>query len=51
MRPLLLSLAIAFAAASVVMGAYGHWRWREWMFGGATDHVLRNPSVPVLMIH
>jgi nucleotide-binding universal stress UspA family protein len=20
----------------LVMGAYGHWRWREWVFGGAT---------------
>ena len=35
----------------LVMGAYGHWRWREWVFGGATDYVLRNTAVPVLMMH
>jgi nucleotide-binding universal stress UspA family protein len=35
----------------LVMGAYGHWRWREWVFGGATDCVLRNTAVPVLMMH
>jgi nucleotide-binding universal stress UspA family protein len=35
----------------LVMGAYGHWRWREWVFGGATEHVLRYATVPVLMTH
>jgi nucleotide-binding universal stress UspA family protein len=35
----------------LVMGAYGHWRWREWAFGGVTQHVLRNTTVPVLMAH
>ena len=37
--------------ALLVMGAYGHWRWREWAFGGVTEHVLRNTTVPVLMAH
>jgi nucleotide-binding universal stress UspA family protein len=37
--------------ALLVMGAYGHWRWREWVFGGATHYVLRNTTVPVLMMH
>jgi nucleotide-binding universal stress UspA family protein len=35
----------------VVKGAYGHWRWREFVFGGATDYVLRNTPVPALMMH
>jgi nucleotide-binding universal stress UspA family protein len=35
----------------LVMGAYGHWRWREWVFGGVTDCVLRKTAVPVLMMH
>ena len=35
----------------LVMGAYGHWRWREWVFGGATLYVLRNTDVAVLMSH
>jgi nucleotide-binding universal stress UspA family protein len=38
-------------APLLVMGAYGHWRWREWAFGGVTEHVLRNATMPVLMAH
>jgi nucleotide-binding universal stress UspA family protein len=37
--------------ALVVMGAYGHSRVREWIFGGFTEHVLRSAEVPVLMMH
>lgn len=37
--------------ALVVMGAYGHSRLREWIFGGFTEHVLRGAEVPVLMMH
>jgi nucleotide-binding universal stress UspA family protein len=37
--------------ALLVMGAYGHWRWREWVFGGVTEEVLRDTIVPVLMAH
>jgi nucleotide-binding universal stress UspA family protein len=33
------------------MGAYGHWRWREWVFGGVTEEVLRDTIMPVLMAH
>lgn len=35
----------------LVMGGYGRWRWHEWVFGGATDYVLRNTDVAVLMSH
>jgi nucleotide-binding universal stress UspA family protein len=35
----------------LVMGAYGHWRWREWVFGGVTHELLRDTTVPVLMAH
>jgi nucleotide-binding universal stress UspA family protein len=38
-------------AGLLVMGAYGHTRLREFIFGGATAHMLRNPRVPVLMAH
>lgn len=38
-------------SALVVMGAYGHSRLREWVFGGFTQHVLRAAAVPVLMMH
>ncbi len=37
--------------ALVVMGAYGHSRLREWIFGGFTERVLRGAPVPVLMMH
>ena len=35
----------------LVMGCYGHSRLREFVFGGATRHVLQNMDVPVLMSH
>lgn len=44
-------LTAAGSGILLVMGAYGHWRWREWIFGGATLHVLRNTDVAVLMSH
>jgi nucleotide-binding universal stress UspA family protein len=48
--PVLLEAAID-ANALLVMGAYGHWRLREWVFGGATEYVLRNTSVPLFLMH
>jgi nucleotide-binding universal stress UspA family protein len=35
----------------LVMGAYGHSRWRELVFGGATQHILDAMTVPVLLSH
>jgi nucleotide-binding universal stress UspA family protein len=35
----------------LIMGAYGHSRMREFVFGGVTDYVLRNATMPVLMSH
>ena len=43
--------AAAEQSALVVMGAYGHSRLREWIFGGFTEHVLRGATLPVLMMH
>ena len=40
-----------FRASLVVMGGYGHWRFRELVFGGATRHMLGRMPVPVLMTH
>jgi nucleotide-binding universal stress UspA family protein len=37
-----------FNADLLVMGAYGHAKLREVVFGGATRHVLMNTPVPVL---
>ncbi|MCB1755555.1 MAG: universal stress protein [Gammaproteobacteria bacterium] len=35
----------------LVMGGYGHSRFREFVFGGATRLVLKQMTVPVLMSH
>jgi nucleotide-binding universal stress UspA family protein len=35
----------------LVMGCYGHSRFREFVLGGASEHVLRHMTVPVLMSH
>jgi nucleotide-binding universal stress UspA family protein len=35
----------------VIMGGYGHSRFREWMLGGTTRDILLEASVPVLMSH
>jgi nucleotide-binding universal stress UspA family protein len=35
----------------LVMGAYGHSRLREFVLGGATRHMLKHMTVPVLMSH
>ena len=38
-------------ADMVVMGAYGHSRFREAILGGATRNMLEKATVPVLMAH
>jgi nucleotide-binding universal stress UspA family protein len=38
-------------ADMIVMGAYGHSRFREAILGGATRHMLEIASMPVLMAH
>jgi nucleotide-binding universal stress UspA family protein len=35
----------------LVMGAYGRSRFRELVFGGATRHILKHMTVPVLLSH
>lgn len=47
----LLAQAKRQGADLIVMGAYGHWRWRELVLGGVTAHVLAHADVPVLMSH
>jgi len=48
---MLLSRAADFGADMIVMGAYGHARWRELVLGGVTEHMLQHMTVPVLMSH
>jgi nucleotide-binding universal stress UspA family protein len=40
-----------YGADLLVMGCYGHSRLREFVLGGASEHVLRHMSIPVLMAH
>lgn len=47
----LLSTAADLGSDLIVMGAYGHTRFREVMLGGATRTVLQSMTVPVLMAH
>lgn len=47
----LLSRIADLGADMLVMGAYGHSRAREAVFGGATRDVLDRMTVPVLMSH
>ena len=47
----LLTQATAIGADLVVMGAYGHSRFRELVLGGVTRHLLQHLRVPMLMAH
>jgi nucleotide-binding universal stress UspA family protein len=47
----LLSSSRDMQADLLVMGCYGHTRLREFIFGGASRHVLAHMAVPVLMAH
>jgi len=47
----LLSYASDFDADLLVMGCYGHSRFREVLLGGVTKTVLQSMTVPVLMAH
>jgi nucleotide-binding universal stress UspA family protein len=47
----LIGAAAQFGADFMVMGAYGHSRWREALFGGVTHFVLAETKVPVLLAH
>jgi nucleotide-binding universal stress UspA family protein len=45
----LLSLAAEVDADLLVMGCYGHTRFRELLLGGATRSILNRMTLPVLM--
>lgn len=47
----LLSLAADIRSDLIVMGGYGHTRFRELLLGGVTKTVLKTMTVPVLMSH
>lgn len=45
------SYAAKHRADLLVMGAYGRSRVREFVLGGATEHMLRNTKIPLLLAH
>ncbi|GGF59977.1 universal stress protein A [Terasakiella brassicae] len=47
----LLSYAADSGIDLIVMGGYGHRRWREVVLGGVTRHMLKHMTVPVFMTH
>lgn len=44
-------LAAAQDCDLLIKGAYTQSRLREWIFGGATRHIVANATLPVLMAH
>lgn len=49
--PLLLRNAEDAGAGALVMGAYTHSRLRQFVLGGATNHISAQARIPVLMAH
>jgi nucleotide-binding universal stress UspA family protein len=47
----LIAAAERFESDLIVMGAYGHSRFRERILGGATRDLLKDSPWPILMIH
>jgi nucleotide-binding universal stress UspA family protein len=47
----LAALALDCHAGLLVIGAYGHSRYREWVLGGATRELLETTPVPLPMAH
>jgi nucleotide-binding universal stress UspA family protein len=43
--------AEGFGADLLVMGAYGHARFAEFILGGVTRHIIQEARMPVLMTH
>lgn len=48
---ILLAKTVELGGGLLVMGAYSHRRWRERIFGGVTEHILREARTPVLLAH
>jgi nucleotide-binding universal stress UspA family protein len=42
---------LSHQADVLVMGAYGHSKWREFILGGATKSLLSKPPLPILFSH
>jgi nucleotide-binding universal stress UspA family protein len=47
----ILSAAVSLGCDLLIKGAYTQSRLRQFIFGGATSHILANTTVPALMAH
>jgi nucleotide-binding universal stress UspA family protein len=47
----LLNEAKILGADLLIMGAYGHSRFRQWVLGGATEEIFTLSRIPVLLSH
>lgn len=47
----ILSVAHTSNAEMIIMGAYGHRRFKELVFGGVTQELLSNDQIPVFLCH
>jgi nucleotide-binding universal stress UspA family protein len=47
----LLAACAARGINLLVVGAYSRSRWREFILGGVTEHLLKSAEVPVFMVH
>jgi len=47
----LLAQASAHRTGLIVMGAYTHGHYRQFLFGGMTRHVMEHAAVPILFAH
>lgn len=47
----ILQVSTELGAGLLVMGAYGQPRWREFLLGSVTQHVLAGATVPMFMSH
>lgn len=43
--------ALDLKAELLVMGGYGHSRFRDFVLGGATRAILKSPAMPTLISH
>lgn len=48
---IILDQATRLGATVIVLGAYGHSRTRELILGGVTDFLLRQSTLPLLLVH
>lgn len=49
--PALIATAAQLRAQYLIMGAYGHTRAREYLFGGVTRDLLKDSPIPLLLAH